>query len=101
MIEDMQLRGLAERTQESYLLAVRQLAEHYRRSPEQISEEELRAYFLYLKNEKRVARSTSTLALCGIKFFYERTLGRGWAVFDLIRPPKEEKPPSVKNTGRY
>jgi integrase/recombinase XerD len=42
MIEDMQLRGFAERTQEAYLLAVRQLAKHYRKSPNQISEEELR-----------------------------------------------------------
>jgi hypothetical protein len=29
MIEDMQLRGLAERTQEMYVIVVRQLAEHY------------------------------------------------------------------------
>jgi len=31
--------------------AVRQLAEHYHKSPDQISEEELRQYFLYLKND--------------------------------------------------
>jgi integrase/recombinase XerD len=99
MIEDMQLRGLAERTQESYLLAVRQLAEHYGKSPDQISEEELRGYFLYLKNEKRVARNTSTLALCGIKFFYERTLEREWKVFDLIRPAQEQKLPIVLSIG--
>ena len=42
MIEDMQLRGFAARTQESYLLAVSQLARHYRKSPDQINEEELR-----------------------------------------------------------
>jgi hypothetical protein len=48
MIEDMQLRGFAERTQEAYLLAVRQLARHYRKSPDQIEEEELRQYFLLL-----------------------------------------------------
>ncbi len=29
MIECLQLRGLAERTQEAYTRAVRQLAEHY------------------------------------------------------------------------
>ena len=55
MREDMQLRGLAARTQESYLAAVRQLAVHYGRSPDQLSEDELRQYFLYLRNEKRVA----------------------------------------------
>jgi integrase/recombinase XerD len=45
-IEDMQLRGLAGRTQEAYVAAVRQLAEHYGKSPAQISDEELRQYFL-------------------------------------------------------
>ena len=69
MIEDMQLHGFSERTQDSYLRAVRQLAAYFNKSPDQISEEELRQYFLYLKNVKKASRSTITLALCGIKFF--------------------------------
>jgi len=95
MIEDMQLHGFAERTQKSYMQAVRQLADYYHKPPDQISEEELRQYFLYLKNVKKVARSTITLALCGIKFFYERTLQRQWAVLALMRPPREKKLPVV------
>jgi len=74
MIEDMQLHGFAERTQKSYMQAVRQLAEFYNKPPDQINEEELRQYFLYLKNVKGASHSTITLALCGIKFFYERTM---------------------------
>ena len=95
MIEDMQLHGLAVRTQEAYLSAVRQLAKHYRKSPDQIEEEELRQYFLFLKNEKHAARNTCTIALCGIKFFFERTLGREWKTFEFLRPPKEKKLPVV------
>jgi integrase/recombinase XerD len=95
MIEDMQLHGYAERTQEAYLSAVRQLAKHYRKSPDQINEEELRQYFLFLKNEKHAARSTCTLALCGIKFFFEHTLGKEWKTFDFLRPQKEKKLPVV------
>ncbi len=95
MLEDMQLRGLAPKTQAAYATAVRQLAEFYDKSPDLISEEELRDYFLYLKNEKKAARSTCTQALCGIKFFYEVTLQREWQTFDLIRPGKEEKLPVV------
>ena len=95
MFEDMQLNGLAERTQEAYLSAVRQLARHFRKSPDQIDEEELRQYFLFLKNEKHAARSTCTLALCGIKFFFQHTLGREWKTFDLMRPSKEKKLPVV------
>jgi integrase/recombinase XerD len=95
MIEDMQLRGFAERTQEAYLSAVRQLAKHYRKSPDQIDEEELRQYFLFLKNEKHAARNTCTIALCGIKFFFQHTLGREWKTFDFLRPQKEKRLPVV------
>ncbi len=103
MIEDMQLHGFAERTREAYLLAVRQLAKHYHKAPDQINEEELRQYFLFLKNEKHAARASCTIALCGIKFFYERTLGREWKTFEFLRPPKEKKLPvvlSVAEVGR-
>jgi integrase/recombinase XerD len=95
MIEDMQLHGFAPKTQEAYLSAVRQLAKHYRKSPDQIDEEELRGYFLFLKNEKHAARSTCTIALCGIKFFFQHTLGREWKTFDFLRPPREKKLPVV------
>jgi site-specific recombinase XerD len=95
MIEDMQLRGFAERTQEAYLLAVRQLARHYGKSPDQIDEEELRQYFLFLKNEKHAARNTCTIALCGIKFFFQHTLGREWKTFEFLRPVREKKLPVV------
>ena len=95
MIEDMQLNGLAVRTQESYLLAVRQLARHYQKSPDQINEGELRQYFLFLKNDKHAARSTCTINLCGIKFFFQHTLGREWKFFEFVRPPREKKLPVV------
>jgi site-specific recombinase XerD len=95
MIEDMQLHSYAERTQDSYLRVVRQLAAYCNKPPDQITEEELRQYFLYLKNVKKASRSTITLALCGIKFFYERTLQRQWSTLDLVRPPQEKKLPVV------
>jgi len=95
MLEDMQLRGLSARTQEAYARAVWQLAEHYQRSPEQLSDEDLRQYFLYLANEKKVARPTTTIALCGIKFFYEQTLKQPWPTLKFVRPPREFKLPVV------
>ena len=61
MIECLQLRGFSERTQEAYVQAVRQLAEHYKKSPDLVTEEELRPYFLYIKNVKKYARPTTTL----------------------------------------
>jgi len=95
MLEDMQLRGLSARTQGCYVAAVRQLAEHFRRSPDQISEEELRQYFLFLANEKQVARATATIALCGIRFFFTHTLQRDWTTLRFVRPPREHRLPVV------
>jgi len=58
------------------------LAEHHHKSPDLITEEELRLYFLYLKNDKQVSRSGFNIALCGLKFFYEQTLHREWVTLD-------------------
>jgi len=95
MIEDMQLNGLSASTQRLYAEAVKQLAKHFRRSPDQLSEQDLRQYFLFLTTEKKVSRSTTTIALCAVKFLYEKTLRRQWPTLQLIRPAVERKLPAV------
>ncbi len=95
MIEDMQLRGLAELTQSAYVRAVRELAVYYNKSPDQINEEEVRSYLLYLKDERKLARSTCTVVLCGIKFFYEYTLKQEMPILEQIRPKREKKQPVI------
>lgn len=95
MIEDMQLRGLSERTQETYIRVVRQLAEHYGKPPDQLSEAQLRQYFLYLKNDKHASRSSCTQVLSALKFLYEHTLRRKWPILDFVRPAPEHKLPVI------
>jgi len=99
MIEDMQLRGLAAHTQRAYVRAVRDLAVYTNKSPEQISEGELRSYFLYLKDERKLSRSSCTIALCGVKFFYEYTLKQEMPVLERIRPIREKKQPVILSRG--
>ena len=95
MREDMQLRGLSPTTQRCYVQAVQHFAQHFAKSPDRITEEELRHYFLYLRNEKRVSRSTATVTLCAIKFLFEHTLHRAWPTLEFIRPPRSINcPPS-------
>jgi site-specific recombinase XerD len=91
----MQLHGYSPKTQSCYVGAVVALAKHYRKSPEFITEEELRRYFLHLTLERKVARTTATIALCAIKFFFQHTLQRNWTCFKLLRPPKSKKLPVV------
>ncbi len=95
MIEEIQLRGLAEKTGKSYVNEVSKLARYYNMSPDKITYEQIREYFLYLKNGKKLSRSSTTVALCGIKFFYEKTLKRDWTPMSFIRPGKSKKLPVV------
>lgn len=95
LIEDMQLRGFSPRTQEAYVHAVHRLAQHFHKSPDLITDEDLRQYFLHLTQVQHYARPTVTIALCGIKFFVERTLGKTFTTLSLMRPPHERKLPLV------
>lgn len=93
--EDLQLKGLSKRTIGMYTRAVKQLTKHYQKSPENISDEDLRQYFLYNKNERKWSRVASTISLCGIKYFYTLTLKRKWTSLKFIRPEKEKKLPAI------
>jgi integrase/recombinase XerD len=76
MIEDMQLRNLSPHTIEAYVLAVKQFANHFNRSPEQLSGQDVRQYLLHLVQEKRVSWSRYNIARCALQFLYQITLGR-------------------------
>jgi len=95
MIQDMELAGFAAKTQSSYIRAVEGLTRYYMRSPDQLSEEEIRAYFVHLTCERKQARATVTIALCGIKFLYEKTLKRDWSLTGVPVPKRKKKVPVV------
>jgi integrase/recombinase XerD len=95
MTEELQLRGYAGPTIKAYVLAVSQLAKFYAIAPDQLSEEQVRDYLLHLATVRKIAASTFTQALCGIKFFYEQTLGRRWPVLAIARPKRQERLPVV------
>ena len=95
MIDDMVLAALTPGTQAEYVRSVRQLAEHYDRSPDQLSEEQVREYLLHLITERRLAKNTFKVKLYGIRFFYEKTLGRDWRTLSTVRCRGGRKLPVV------
>jgi len=76
MIEDMTLRNLSPHTVEAYVLAVKQFANHYGRSPEQLSAGHAREYLLHLVRDQHASWSRYNLARCGLQFLFRITLGR-------------------------
>jgi len=95
MREDLQLAGLSESTEEAYLKAVRRLANHFSLPPDHVTEEQLRQYFLFLKNEKKLAPGSLKVAFHGIRFLYRHTVPRDWATLEQLRIPKQKTLPDV------
>jgi integrase/recombinase XerD len=95
MIEAMQLRGFAERTQESYLYAVTALTRYYRRSPAQLGVGELQQFFKHLAVERGLSGASCRLYLNGIRFFYLHVLK--WPGFEvpLVVPKLEQRIPEL------
>jgi integrase/recombinase XerD len=76
MIRELELHRMATRTVDAYVKAVAELAQHFGRSPDAISVEEVRDFLHYLITQKKVAFSTCNQKLCAIKFFYHYVLGQ-------------------------
>lgn len=89
-IDAMQLRSFKPKTQYAYFRAVRKLATFYNKPPYRITEEELCQYFLHRKNVDKWSETTCRIALCGIKFYYQKASGRKWTKAKLIKPDREE-----------
>ncbi|MHC5112521.1 MAG: tyrosine-type recombinase/integrase [Planctomycetota bacterium] len=95
LIQDMQLRGLADSTQRTYVDAIYELAKHFRRPPESLNDKDIREYFHYLTQTRQLAVSTVRTRMFAIRFLFQKTLNREWPVFKLLRSPREKKLPVV------
>ncbi len=96
MREDLQLQGFAPRTVRAYVDSTLHICRHFGVEPDELTGEHLRQWFLYLRNDKKVARQTSTRAMCALKFLFEKTLEREWPhEVRLARAPKVSKLPVV------
>lgn len=95
MKEDLLLRGFSKKTISAYLREMKKLIEFYQKSPELISEYELRNYFIYLRDQKKISESLLSQALCGIKFFYTKTLNRRWNIFNILKHKKNKALPNI------
>ena len=95
MDNDMLVRGFAERTRESYLAAVARLAKFYRRSPDQLTPEEVQAYLVHMLREEQLAWSTCNIAVSAFRFLYHTTLKRPVATFTIPGAKHPQKLPEI------
>ena len=87
----VQLKDYRQPTKDEYVRYVRKLAEHFQGDPATLTEDQLRAYFLFLRQEKKFGGSAMKLARCSLRAFFRDCLHvAGWTVFEEVRvaPPQ-------------
>jgi integrase/recombinase XerD len=75
-IRELVIRGMAPKTQEAYVRAVRDLAVHYHKGPDLVTDEEIKDYLVHLAQAKQLARSSVNVAVNGIRCFFALVLKR-------------------------
>src|SRR4051812_17423708 len=58
MLDELQRRNYSSETTRGYVLAIKQFAEYFHKSPEQLGGDEIRQFELYLLKEKTLAPGT-------------------------------------------
>ena len=87
----VQLKDYRQPTKDEYVRYVRKLGEHFACDPATLTEDQLRAYFLFLRQHKKFGGSAMKLARCSLRsFFRDCRHVAGWTVFEEVRvsPPQ-------------
>ncbi|MBD3179125.1 MAG: tyrosine-type recombinase/integrase [Candidatus Latescibacteria bacterium] len=95
MTEQLRLRGYSRQTINAYILQIRNLVRYTGRSPDIVTEEELKSYLLFLVNTRKVSASYRNQSVSAIKFLYRHVLKKPFMITDIPRPKREQKLPSV------
>jgi integrase/recombinase XerD len=95
MIRDMTVRGFAPRTHKAYIAAVVRLAKHYRRSPNEITNDEVQTYLAHLIQERKLSWSTCSQAATAFRFLYHVTRGPPANRVSRTLPRQPQKLPEI------
>jgi len=94
-VADLTLKSYQKRSVQSYLRAVRQLQNFTCKAVEDITQEEVREYWLYCKEELGWGSATLRISYSGIKLFYSLTLKRDWEVLRSVKFERDQTLPVV------
>jgi site-specific recombinase XerD len=88
----VQLKDYRQPTKKEYVRYVRRLGDHYDCDPATLSEDQIRAYYLELRQVRKFGGSAMKIAKCALRCFYREhlKLGLTWTVFEDLRiaPPQ-------------
>jgi len=95
MVEDLRIRNYSPKTIKVYVRCVALFAKYFRRSPEELGQDEVRKYQRYLVEEKKSSWTFFNQTVCALRFLYGQTLKVDWPVKQIPFPRQERRLPEV------
>jgi len=88
MLDELQRRNYSPSTTRGYILAVRQFASYFGKSPEKLGFEELQQFQLYMLKDRKLEAGTVEMRMSALRFLYKKVLKRRGINFDDMPFPK-------------
>jgi integrase/recombinase XerD len=95
MLEELQRRNYSQTTVNTYLKVVEDFAQHFHRPPDELGKEHLRAYQVYLLQERKLGVRTVGLHTAALRFFFCKTLKRMYPVEEVPYPRAPRRLPII------
>ena len=93
-IDDLRLKNFSPGTIKVYVDSVAKFARHFGRSPDRLTGEDVRAYFVHLL-DRGLARSSCVVIRNALRHLYANTLGRPDCLTTVPRSKRERRLPVV------
>src|SRR5450631_2677214 len=95
MLEELQRRNYCQTTVNGYLKIVAAFAKYFNRPPDQLGPEQIRAYQLYLINERKLNARTVGHHTAALRFFFCKTLKRAYPIEEVPYPKAPRRLPTI------
>jgi site-specific recombinase XerD len=95
VLEELERRKHSQATARAYIFAIRQFAEYFHRSPDQLGPEHVRQFQVHLVHDRKLSPHSVQTRMCALRFLYLKTLRRAWRRDDMPMPKVPRRLPTV------
>jgi integrase/recombinase XerD len=99
MLEELERRNYSQSTVRTYLMTIEDLARYFQQSPDELGPEHVREYQAYLFRERKLSANTVNQRVGALRFFFIKTLKKGWSVDETPYPKQVIHLPKILSPG--
>jgi site-specific recombinase XerD len=95
MLEELQRRNYSEDTTRFYIRTVEDFSRRFNRPPDRLGPRHIREYQAELFQKRKLSPGTVAHHLSALRFFYAKTLKKGWSIAETPYPKKDHRLPAI------